>query len=149
MCKYWTGSPKGCHRKDSTCQYLHFNIGKEVNSEMNNHSTQCDDSRYDQDGGNDLNTNDETCHIKERPNSCDNRDFSQDTGDTLQSHRRSKDYGLWTLETEESYFATMGTDGRIRFTCKICDESFPAQKAVKQHEMAKHRREGSFKSMTS
>ena len=61
---------------------------------MNNHSkTQCDDSRYDQDDRNDLNTNDETSHT-ERPNSCDNRDFSQDTGDTMQSHRRSKDYGL-------------------------------------------------------
>ena len=98
---------------------------------------------------NDLSTNDETSHTEERPNSCDNRDFSQDTGDTLQSHRRSKDYGLWTLETEESYFATKGKDGRISFTCKLCDESFSSQNVVKQHEMAKHRREGSFKSMTS
>ena len=116
---------------------------KEVNSEMNQHlKTQCDDSRYDQDGGNDLKTNDETSHTEERPS--DIRDFSQDTGDTLQSHRRSKDYELWTLETEESYFATMGKDGRISFTCKICDESFSSQNAVKQHEMAKHRREGRF-----
>ena len=93
---------------------------------------------------NDLHTNDETSHIEERPNSCDKRDFSQDTGDTMQNHRRSKDYGLWTLETEESYFATMGKDGRVSFTCKICDESFSSQNAVKQHEMAKHRREGRF-----
>ena len=43
-------------------------------------------------------------------------------------------------ETEESYYATMGYDGKIQFTCKLCEASFVSQKSVVQHKNAKHGR---------
>ena len=36
VCRYWAGNLNGCPRDGSTCQYLHFGIGKEGNSKEKN-----------------------------------------------------------------------------------------------------------------
>ena len=49
VCRYWTGNSNGCRRDGSTCQYLHFVIGKEANSEDKNGTLDMSDEDYNED----------------------------------------------------------------------------------------------------
>ena len=71
----------------------------------------------------------------ERISTCDDCDVSHDNRDDLNGHRRTTEYGK---ETEEVYFVTRTDDGRVQFTCKICETVFTSQKSVKQHTTMKH-----------
>ena len=135
-CRYWAASPKGCTRDDG-CEYLHVKSGKYDSGESvtENQVSDCDDCQYEEGGGNDRQTYVETSHTDERPYNCDTCDLPQDNRDDLQRHRNAK---YVVREDEEAYFATKGEDGRIEFTCKICQVSFFSQKDVKLHTMAKH-----------
>ena len=52
-------------------------------------------------------------------------------------------------EMEENYFATRAGDGKIMFTCKMCEASFASQKSVVQHNTAKHKGQGTSPSLVS
>ena len=119
-CKYWTGNPEGCTRAYS-CQYLH------VESERFGFNKSVDDQR--------ISWNNECYYDQNESLSGDECDISQDNREALQCHRRSNDYDK---ETEEVYFVTKSDDGKIQFTCKLCEATFASQKAVKQHDTMKH-----------
>ena len=52
-------------------------------------------------------------------------------------------------DMEANYFATRAGDGKIMFTCKMCEASFASQKSVVQHNTAKHKGQGTSPSLVS
>ena len=130
-CKYWTSKPEGCKRNE-TCQYLHlsskrlsvsdidndrtlFTVYEDENEEESeNESIQCDQCPNLLWNTRDLETHRKAIHITNR------------NGGYQECYRDSN-------ETEESYRVEKDKEGKIQFTCKICEASFASQKVITQH----------------
>ena len=112
-CRYWSSKPEGCNRNEE-CQYLH--LASKRFSDRSLFTVYEDDNEDESD-------------------SCDPCDI--DLSDNHEEDTHIEATGSKT-QYQESYDVWKVDNGQIHFTCKICETTFASQKAVKQHNMAKH-----------